>query len=104
IMAMNQRRYESLPPDLRRVIDANSGLETSALFSRVQQAGDAPARQTAVARGNRINTIGQAESQAFRRIARQVEVEWVQDMDRRGFNGRELLANARRLIQKHSRA
>ena len=103
VMAMNKARYESMPPDLKKVIDANSGLETSAFLGRTQQAGDAPARKLAAERGNRIHTIGLAEAQEFRRKARQVEVEWVQDMDRRGFNGRDLLETARRLIEKHTR-
>ncbi|TSE26622.1 TRAP transporter substrate-binding protein [Tepidimonas aquatica] len=104
VMAMNKARYESLPPDLKKVIDANSGIETSAFLGRVQQAGDAPARKLAVERGNKIHTIGLAEAQAFRRQARQVEVEWVQDMDKRGFNGRDLLETAHKLIEKHTKA
>lgn len=103
IMGMNQRRYDSLPPDLKKVIDDNSGIEASAFLGRTQQAGDAPARRQAVERGNTINTIGMAEAQEFRRRARQVEVEWVQDMDRRGFNGRDLLESARKLIEKHTK-
>lgn len=104
VMGMNKARYQSLPPDLKKVIDANSGIETSAFLGRVQQSGDAPARKLAVDRGNKIHTIGLAEAQAFRRKARHVEVEWVQDMDRRGFNGRQLLESARQLIQKHTKA
>lgn len=102
LMAMNQRRYEGLPPELKRVIDANTGLAVSAAMGAAQQSGDAPARRMVQQHGNRINIIGAAETQEFRRQARQVEVEWVQDMDRRGFNGRELLANARRLIERHT--
>jgi TRAP-type C4-dicarboxylate transport system substrate-binding protein len=102
VMAMNLRRYNTLPDDLRRVIDNNSGPATSGWLGKTQQAGDAPARRMAAERGNRIHTIGLAESQEFRRRSRQVEVEWVQDMDRRGFKGRELLDTARQLIQKHT--
>lgn len=104
MMVMNQRRYDALPPDLKRVIDANTGIEASAALGRGSESGDAPGRRIAQERGNRINTIRGAEAQEFRRQARPVEGIWVQDMDRRGFNGRELLANARRLIEKHSRA
>jgi len=105
VMAMNQRRYESLPPELRRVIDANAGANTSALMGRAQQAGDAPARQMVAARpGNRINVIGPTEAQEFRRRSRMVEAEWMQDLSRRGFDGQDLLASARRLIERHGRA
>ncbi|WP_445952762.1 TRAP transporter substrate-binding protein [Tepidimonas sp.] len=103
IMGMNKARYAALPPDLKKVIDANSGIETSAFLGRTQQAGDAPARKQAGDRGNKIHTIGLAEAQEFRRRARQVEVEWVHDMDKRGFNGRDLLETARKLIEKHTK-
>ncbi|MFM2263313.1 MAG: hypothetical protein RI959_1989, partial [Pseudomonadota bacterium] len=104
VMAMNKAKYNSLPPDLKKVIDANSGMATSAWLGKVQQAGDAPGRKSAVDRGNTIYTIPMADAQEFRRKARQVEVEWVQDMDKRGFNGRELLDTARALIAKHTKA
>ena len=104
VMGMNKAKYESLAPDLKKVIDANSGIDTSAFLGRNQQAGDAPARKLAVDRGNKINTIGQSEAQEFRRRARQVEIEWTQEMDKRGFNGRDLLETARKLIEKHTKA
>ena len=47
VMAMNKAKYNSLPPDLKKVIDANSGLATSAWLGKVQQAGDAAGRKTA---------------------------------------------------------
>ena len=104
VMGMNKARYAALPPDLKKIIDANSGLATSAQLGRLQQAGDAPGRQAAVARGNAIHTVPQADAQAFRRQARQVEVEWVEDMNKRGFDGSKLLGTARALIDKHTRA
>ena len=39
-MAMNRAKYTALPPDLRKVIDNNSGMATSAWPGRVQQAND----------------------------------------------------------------
>lgn len=102
VMAMNPDKYNSLPADLRKVLDANSGMPTSAWLGKTQQAADEPGRKAAQDRGNTIHVIGQAEAQEFRRKARQVEVEWIQDMDRRGLNGRALLDAAKTLIQKHT--
>ena len=45
-----------------------------------------------------------ADAQEFKRKARLVEVEWVQDMDKRGFDGKKLLETARTLIDKHGKA
>ena len=101
VMAMNKAKYEGLAPDLKKVIDANSGLATSAWLGKVQQANDVPGRKSAVDRGNTIYTFSTEEAQEFVRRSRQIEVEWVADMDKRGHNGRKLLDTARALIDKH---
>ncbi|MBA4263283.1 MAG: C4-dicarboxylate ABC transporter [Comamonadaceae bacterium] len=103
IMAMNKARYAALPPDLKAVIDKHSGLETSGWLGKVQQAGDVLGREAAVKQGNTIHTIPASEAQEFRRKARLVEVEWMQDMDKRGFNGKQLLETAKALIEKHGK-
>jgi len=103
VMAMNKAKYNSLPPDLKKVIDNNSGLATSGWLGKVQQAGDAAGRKTAVDRGNTIFTVSPAEAQEFRRKSRTIEVEWVEDMNKKGFDGKKLLDTARTLIEKHSR-
>jgi TRAP-type C4-dicarboxylate transport system substrate-binding protein len=103
VMAMNKAKYASLPPDLKAIIDRHSGLQTSGWLGKVQQAGDGPGREAAAKLGNTIHTIPASEAQEFRRKARLVEVEWVQDMDKRGFNGKRLLDTARQLIDKHGK-
>ena len=104
VMAMNKAKYNSLPPDLKKIIDNNSGLETSGWLGKVQQEGDVPGRKTASDRNNTIFTVGPAEAQEFRRKSRALEVEWVEDMNKRGHDGRKLLDTARALIEKHSKA
>ena len=103
VMAMNKARYASLAPDLKAVIDKHSGIETSGWLGKTQQAGDLAGRESASKLGNTIYTVPPAEAQEFKRKARLVEVEWVQDMDKRGFNGKQLLDAARSLIAKHGK-
>ena len=104
VMAMNKAKYNSLPPDLKKIIDNNSGLETSAWLGKVQQTGDIAGRQSAVDRKNTIYTIPSVDAQEFRRKSALVEVEWMEDMNKRGFDGRKLLDTARVLIAKHGKA
>jgi len=104
VMAMNKAKYNSLPPDLKKIIDNNTGIDTSAWLGKVQQEGDIPGRKAAADRGNSIFTVSAEESQEFRRKARSLEVEWVEDMNKRGFDGRKLLDTARALIEKHTAA
>lgn len=104
VLAMNKAKYNSLPPDLKKVIDNNSGIETSAWLGKVQQENDIPGRAAAVEHKNIISTISAEEAQNFRRKSRQLEVEWVQDMNKRGYDGTKLLETARALIEKHTKA
>jgi hypothetical protein len=103
-MTMNKAKYNSLPADLKKIIDNNSGLETSGWLGKVQQEGDIPGRKSATDRNNTIFTVGIEEAQEFRRKSRALEVEWVEDMNKRGYDGRKLIETARALIEKHSKA
>ena len=104
VMAMNKAKYNSLPADLKKIIDNNSGMATSAWLGKTQQAGDAAGRKSAADRsGNTIFTVGVAEAQNFRRKSRAIEVEWVEDMNKKGFDGKKLLEGAKALIEKHTK-
>jgi len=103
VMAMNKAKYESLSPDLKKVIDANSGLATSALLGKIQQGNDPAGRKAASDRGNTIHTLSAAEAQEFIKVSQAIDDEWVADMNKRGFDGKKLLQTARELIAKHAK-
>jgi TRAP-type C4-dicarboxylate transport system substrate-binding protein len=88
VMAMNKAKY---------------GMATSAWLGKTQQGNDGIGRKTASDRGNTIYTVSVAEAQDFRRKARTVEVEWVEDMNKKGFDGKKLLDTARAMIEKHGK-
>ena len=104
VMTMNKARYEGLAPDLKKVIDANSGMATSAWLGKTQQANDSIGRKTATDRNNTIHTFTQAETQEFIKLSSAIDEEWVADMDKRGFKGRALFDSAKALIAKHGKA
>ena len=103
VMAMYKAKYDSLPADLKKVIDANSGLETSGWLGKVQQGNDPKGRAAAEARKTPILTLGQADYDAFRKAADQVDDEWVKEMNGKGFNGKQLLDGAKGLIVKYTK-
>ncbi len=104
VMAMNKAKYNSLAPDLKKIIDNNSGMATSAWLGKTQQGNDPNGRKSASDRGNTIFTVSAEEAQDFRRKSRAIEVEWMEDMNKRGFDGRKLLDGARALIEKHTKS
>ncbi len=100
IFGMNPDSYEALPDDLRAVIDANSGLETSGWVGRVMHEADAPARAIAVERGNTIVTVEGDALEAWRAAATPVRAGWIAEMDAQGIDGAALIADFEALVEE----
>jgi TRAP-type C4-dicarboxylate transport system substrate-binding protein len=100
VLAMNKDRYESLPDDLKAVIDANSGQDVSALFGKTQQDYDAPGRE--LAEGNNIIQLSAEDVEEWKAAAEPVIANWISEMDGRGANGQALVDQARELIEKYT--
>ena len=103
VMAMNTKRYDSLPADLKKIIDNNSGLKPSGWLGKTQQGNDPAGRKSATDRGNTVTTITSANAQEFKRKAALVESEWIAEMEQRGLNGRQLRDTARALIAQYGK-
>jgi hypothetical protein len=103
VVAMNKAKYNSLPPDLKAIIDKHSGIDASGALGRDHQAGDPLGRTAAVDRKNNIVTIGGAELEGFRKAADLVDDDWVKEVTGKGLNGQGLLTCAKDLIKKHTR-
>ena len=103
VMGMNKAKYDSLPADLKKVIDANSGLATSGWLGKTQQAGDVAGRKSATDLKNNLYTFSAAESDQFAKLASHVDDEWVADVTKKGFDGKKLLETAKALIAKHGK-
>ena len=98
VLAMNKDRYESLPDDLKAVIDKNSGHDFSVFAGGTQADADDPARQIAVDLGNNIITISAAEAEEWRRTVEPVYARWIDDMKSRGIDGQARIDEARALM------
>lgn len=102
VLAMNKDRYDSLPDDLKKVIDDNSGLEFSVFAGTTQADSDGPARQAALDRGNNIVTLNEAETAEWKTVAQPIYDEWVAEMNGKGIDGQALIDEARMLIDKYT--
>ena len=102
VLAMNKDRYESLPDDLKKVIDDNSGVEFSVFAGGTQADADGPAKQLAVDRGNNVVVVSGDDLEAWKTAAQPIYAEWVADMDSKGIDGQALIDEARMLIDKYT--
>ena len=98
LIAMNKEKYNALPDDLKAVIDANSGLEFSALAGKLSQEADAKARQIAVDLGNNIIQLDAAQSAVWEEAAKPTYEAWIAETAAAGFDGQAILNDAQTLL------
>jgi TRAP-type C4-dicarboxylate transport system substrate-binding protein len=102
IWGMNPDTYASLPDDLKAVIDANSGVETSGLAGRAMDEGDDIAFEAIAARGNTIVTLSDDVVAELRVVGADVTQRWIAEMDGLGLDGQQLVDDARMLVEQYS--
>jgi TRAP-type C4-dicarboxylate transport system substrate-binding protein len=87
---MNQRSYMRLPPELRAVIDANSGAALSKQLGEAWDTQTQPAIDATRNAGGEIIEIGPAEMARWRTAVAPAYDAWMAEMTRRNRNGRQL--------------
>lgn len=98
LWAMNRGVYDALPPDLKAVIDANSGLMASAWAGRAHDIGDVEGRIAMEDAGNIITQMTPELTAEIMAQGETVIAEWIAEMDARGLNGAHLVAAARAAV------
>ena len=100
LLAMNKARYESLPADLKKVIDANSGKALSGMAGKAFLQADEEGKKLTTK--NTTNVIPKSELDSWKKVGQTVTDAWVTEVTANGANGKMLLDNARALIVKNS--
>jgi TRAP-type C4-dicarboxylate transport system substrate-binding protein len=98
---MNKQKYDSLSPDLKAVIDKNSGLALVELTGKVWDQGNADARKKMIAQGNKVLEIKQSDYDAMKKAAASVEADWIKQADARGLDGKKLAADVHAIGAKY---
>ncbi len=100
VFAMNPAKYASLPDDLERVIDANSGADFSAMAGKMWDETAPPHRKLAEARGNQMSVISQQELKHWAKVSQPVFYAWFKEVGAKGWNGPALLKSAKQLVER----
>jgi TRAP-type C4-dicarboxylate transport system substrate-binding protein len=100
IFVMNKERYASLPADLKKVIDANSGQALSGQVGRIFAASDIEGKKLTTK--NTTNVIPKSELESWKKAGQAITDQWIADVSAKGANGRQLLSEAQALIAKHA--
>jgi len=103
VLAMNQAKYDSLPDDLKKILDDNTGADFSAYAGKTQASFDVPGREIAEATDNEIVVLDDAEVARWKEVAEKVRTNWFAEMDGKGIDGKALYAKAQELIAKNTK-
>jgi TRAP-type C4-dicarboxylate transport system substrate-binding protein len=104
ILAMNKAKYEGLPDDLKKVIDANSGQAAATAAGKVWDEQADVVSAMVKARGNTIIVLAEEEKERWRKATEPVIENWLKTVKERGLDGQKLLDAARAAIKKHETA
>lgn len=96
VLAMNKDRYESLPEDLKKAVDDNSGLDFSIFAGGTQSDADGPARAVAIEMGNKIITV--TDTSEWQALVQPIYASWIADVKSKGIDGQALIDEARSLM------
>jgi TRAP-type C4-dicarboxylate transport system substrate-binding protein len=103
IFGMNQAKYDALPADLKKVIDANSGAALSKQIGKIWDESQTAGRKAATDRGNTFYMLPSSELDNWIKASAPLHEEWVADMDKRGLPGKQMLQDAKDLLAKYKR-
>ena len=104
IIAMNKAKYESLPADLKAVIDKNSGQYAATLAGQMWDDQAKVVEEMVRKRGNTVSAITDEEKARWVKATEPVIEAWVKQAKDRGLDGAKLLDTARGLVAKHAKA
>jgi TRAP-type C4-dicarboxylate transport system substrate-binding protein len=104
ILAMNRAKYDSLAPDLKAVIDKNSGAAAAAMAGKVWDEQAIVVSEMVRKRGNTITVLDEAEAARWRKTTEPVIEGWLKTAKDKGLDGDKLLASMRAALAKHEKA
>lgn len=95
---MNKEKYESLPVDIRKIIDENSGEKMSVRAGMEFDKGEAMMIEVCVQQGGKLLVIPEDELERWKEITVPLGDEWIKEMNAKGLQGQELLESAIELL------
>jgi TRAP-type C4-dicarboxylate transport system substrate-binding protein len=101
---MNKKKYESLPPDLKKVIDDNSGAKLAPIaiktWDQIEIDGE---KVMHTKKKNKFSSLGPAETAKFKNMVQPVFDRFVKMLDDSGADGKKILAEVEALEAKYSK-
>lgn len=96
---MNKRKWESLPKDVQKVIEENSGLSMSLACGRTFDKVENPLKKKVVDQGVEVLQLSASDKGKLEAMAAPLREEWVKEMKGKGLPGQAVLDAAVQLCK-----
>lgn len=93
-LLMNKRKYQSLPDDVKKVIDDNSGLVLSSWCGKEYDAAEIPFKDRAIKKGIELIKLSDSDMQKLHAQTLPLRDKWIKQMEKRGVDGKPVLEGA----------
>ncbi len=101
LFLMNKAKYDSLSDELKKVIDANSGMALAKLAGELWDGFEGPARKLAVEAGGEFHELSGPALADMKAAGNRLIKEWIEDANGKGMDGEMLVKTARDLIAQY---
>jgi len=103
-LLMNKAKYASLPADLKKVIDNNSGRKLAPfaieVWDRIEVNGEKVMHSR---KKNKFESLSPEETAKFKKMVQPVFKRFEKMLDDKGSNGAQVIADAEALIEKYAK-
>jgi TRAP-type C4-dicarboxylate transport system substrate-binding protein len=104
MLLMNKQKYESLPADLKKVIDANSGRNLAPFAIKVWDMIDEDGLKVMKSKPkNKFVTLNAAETEKYKKLVQPVFGRFKAEVDKSGSDGAKVISDAQALVEKYSK-
>lgn len=90
-VVMNKKKWESLPEDIKKIIDDNSGMSLSLACGTAFDKAETFLKKKCLAKGIEEIILPGAEMDRLKALSGPLRKAWVQDMDAKGLPGQAVL-------------
>jgi TRAP-type C4-dicarboxylate transport system substrate-binding protein len=103
LFAMNKKKYESLPADLRKVIDDHSGRHIARWAGQNWDDIEKPGKEAAEKAGNQFPIMPLAEVERVRAAVKPEIDKYLKELSVGGFDANAAYAEAQALVKKYTK-
>jgi len=102
LYAMNQDSYDSLPDDLKKIIDDASDRDFSIAMGEAWDAAEFTGKSLQHQTGGEIVRLNNEETAAITEMGEKLVARWIKEVDTKGIKGESLAKWARAAVQKYT--